>query len=80
MIGLIQMFLYNLSKSKLITTAHNKWLPKTRSILVLSLFLRLISEPEPESESYITTDGQSGSLSWCRAPSGAYDQIFIAVW
>jgi hypothetical protein len=28
--------------------------------------------------SHITTDGQSVSPSWCRAPSGAHDQIFIS--
>jgi hypothetical protein len=32
------------------------------------------------SQSHIATDGQSVSKSWCRAPSGAYDQIFITVW
>jgi hypothetical protein len=31
-------------------------------------------------QSYIATDGQSVSKSWCRAPSGAHDRIFIAVW
>jgi hypothetical protein len=30
-----------------------------------------------ESESDVTTDSQSASLSWNKAPSGAYDQIFI---
>jgi hypothetical protein len=31
-------------------------------------------------ESYITTDGQSASLSWNKAPPpGSYDQIFITV-
>jgi hypothetical protein len=30
-----------------------------------------------ESESYVTTDGHLASLSWNKAPSGAYDQIFI---
>jgi hypothetical protein len=30
-----------------------------------------------QSQSYITTDGQSVCVSWCRAPSGARDQIFI---
>jgi hypothetical protein len=34
---------------------------------------------EAESESYVTTDGQSASLSWYKAPIRAYDQIFIAV-
>jgi hypothetical protein len=37
------------------------------------------SESESESESYVTTDGQSASLSWYKAPIWAYDQIFIAV-
>jgi hypothetical protein len=31
-------------------------------------------------QSHIATDGQSVSKSWCRAPSGAHDQIFITVW
>jgi hypothetical protein len=30
-----------------------------------------------QSQSYITTDGQSVCVSWCRAPSGAHDQIFV---
>jgi hypothetical protein len=28
---------------------------------------------------YMKFDGHSASLSWCEAPSGAQDQIFIAV-
>jgi hypothetical protein len=32
------------------------------------------------SRSHIVTDGQSVSKSWCRAPFGAHDQIFIIVW
>jgi hypothetical protein len=32
------------------------------------------------SPSHIATDGQSVSKSWCRAPSGAHDHIFITVW
>jgi hypothetical protein len=32
------------------------------------------------SQSNIATDGQSVSKSWCRAPSGAHDQIFITLW
>jgi hypothetical protein len=42
------------------------WLPRSRSILVL--VLRLTSEWVSESVSYITTDGQSASLSWCQTP------------
>jgi hypothetical protein len=30
-----------------------------------------------QSQSHIATDGQSVGPSWCRAPSGAHDQIFI---
>jgi hypothetical protein len=30
-----------------------------------------------ESQSHVTTDGQSASLSWCQAPSGSQDQIFF---
>jgi hypothetical protein len=37
--------------------------------------------PVTESESYVTSDSQSASVSWYKAqhPSGAYDQIFISV-
>jgi hypothetical protein len=28
-----------------------------------------------QSQSHVTTDGQPVSQSWCRAPSGAHDQI-----
>jgi hypothetical protein len=33
-----------------------------------------------QSQSHIATDGQSINKPWCRAPSGAHDQIFITVW
>jgi hypothetical protein len=33
-----------------------------------------------QSQSCIATDGLSISTFWCRAPSGAHDQIFIIVW
>jgi hypothetical protein len=29
--------------------------------------------------SYIATDGLSASLSWCRAPNGAHNQILISL-
>jgi hypothetical protein len=32
-----------------------------------------------KSQSYVTTDGQSASMSWCQAPSGTQDNIFITV-
>jgi hypothetical protein len=34
----------------------------------------------PKSQSHIATDGMWVSKSWCRAPSGAHDQILITVW
>jgi hypothetical protein len=33
-----------------------------------------------QSQSHIATDGQSVSKSWCRAPPGAHDQMFITLW
>jgi hypothetical protein len=33
-----------------------------------------------QSQSYIATDSQSISKSWCRAPSVAHDQNFITLW
>jgi hypothetical protein len=35
------------------------------------------SQSQSQSQSHVTTDGQSVSPSWCRAPSGAHDQIFL---
>jgi hypothetical protein len=40
----------------------------------------LYSRTNNYSQSYIATDGQSITKSWCRAPSGVHDQIFIALW
>jgi hypothetical protein len=34
----------------------------------------------PQSQSHVATDGQSVSKSWCRAPCGAHDQIFLTLW
>jgi hypothetical protein len=38
----------------------------------------IIEQPVSKSKSHC--DWRSVSKSWCRAPSGAYDQIFITVW
>jgi hypothetical protein len=46
----------------------------------LSLLLKHLNTEICRSRSHIATDGQSVSKSWCRAPSGAHDQIFITVW
>jgi hypothetical protein len=45
------------------------------TILSVSQYTR-----DRQSQSPVTTDGQSVSLSWCRAPSGAHDQMFGTVW
>jgi len=39
----------------------------------------LLQEATRFKSSHITVDGQSNSLSWCRAPSGAHDQIYVKV-
>jgi hypothetical protein len=61
-----------------IITAHNQsWTAETLSSFCYSFYDWLQTS---QSQSHITTDGQSVSKSWCRAPSGAHDQIFIIVW
>jgi hypothetical protein len=40
----------------------------------------LLKTLQSQSQSHIATDGQWVSMPWCRAPSGAHDQIFITVW
>jgi hypothetical protein len=37
------------------------------------------NENQSPSQSHISTDGLSVCLSWCRAPSGAHDQILVNV-
>jgi hypothetical protein len=45
---------------------------------VFSLFsYYLSSTPLGTSQSHIATDGQSVSMSWCRAQSGTFDQRFF---
>jgi hypothetical protein len=48
--------------------------------LGLSSGLTATTSSQSESESHITTDDQSVSASWFRAPSGAHDQMLITVW
>jgi hypothetical protein len=45
----------------------------------LRLCLCRISECLWSSQSHVATDGQSVRPSWCRAPSGAHDQILVTV-
>jgi hypothetical protein len=35
---------------------------------------------QSQSQSPVTTDGQSVSMSRCRAPSGSHDRMFVTVW
>jgi hypothetical protein len=42
--------------------------------------IQLVPASQNQSQSHIATDRLSVSKSWCRAPSGAHDQIFITVW
>jgi hypothetical protein len=63
---------YNNSQSFFIRTLL-RWLPRTRSILVLVLRLTEFWSAttdcnSSQSQSYVTTDVQSASLSWCQAP------------
>jgi hypothetical protein len=32
---------------------------------------------QSQSQSHFATDGRSVSMSWCRVPSGAHDQMFV---
>jgi hypothetical protein len=53
------------------------------SILVLTsshIHTSLRNSTVSRSRSHLTTDGQSVSKSWCRAPSGAHDQIYITLY
>jgi hypothetical protein len=35
------------------------------------------SQSQSQSQSHFATDGRSVSMSGCRAPSGAHDQMFV---
>jgi hypothetical protein len=51
----------------------------SRSSTLHSLLLLLFCS-QSQSQSHIAIDGQSTSKSWCRAPSGDHDHIFITLW
>jgi hypothetical protein len=64
-------------------TSHTKSSNSSSDHTAVPLELRNSSEVNSQvkvSQGHITTDGQSVSKSWCRAPSGPHDQIFITVW
>jgi hypothetical protein len=55
--------------------------PPTTRRATLEVFGQDSTRPHRgQSQSHIATDGQSISKSWCRAPSGAHDRIFITLW
>jgi hypothetical protein len=66
----ITHFKWNLHTSKLS--------PRTDS--ANSLLKTELNQSQSQSQSHIATDGQSLCLSWCRAPTGAHDQMFLLVW
>jgi hypothetical protein len=78
MIGFTHTFFYNLSKSQLII-ALSLICPLHKS-LGHAPFSFPFSIVFSQSQSHISTDGQSVCLSWCRAPSGAHYQILVTVW
>jgi hypothetical protein len=44
------------------------------------LHMGRLSSVKSQSQSHVTTDGQSVSMSWCRVHSGTCDQILFSVW
>jgi hypothetical protein len=59
--------------------SSNQWLPVTRSILVLILFILNSQFSKSKSHCDWRSVSQSVRESWCRAPSEAHDQIFITL-
>jgi hypothetical protein len=53
-----------------------KWMSTDVSEVRAASVIRAMSEPS-QSQSHVTTDGQSVSQSWCRAPSRTHDQILV---
>jgi hypothetical protein len=62
-------------------SVRSKWnlSQKIKQNLNLPLVLKIL-QIYSQSQGHIATDGQSVCLSWCRAPSGAHDQILVTVW
>jgi hypothetical protein len=65
-----------LSFFRLLRLAGLRWRYSTQPLHVIYSSTRESSQ----SQSHISTDGQSISKSWCRPPSGAHEQIFITLW
>jgi hypothetical protein len=64
---------------------NSPWLSATNNCRELHCCIQMsrselaTGQSQSQSQSYIATDSRSISKSWCRAPSGAHDQIFIIV-
>jgi hypothetical protein len=72
--SLLQLRCRLVNTPQLNTELSYEWLT-TASFHSLSLSLSLSL-----SQSHIAPDVQSVCMSWCRAPSGAHDQLFILSW
>jgi hypothetical protein len=61
-------------------SAITHWLETRRTHNHVLLSHQRLSQPgqsQSQRQSHITTDGQSVSMSWCRAQSGTFDQRFF---
>jgi hypothetical protein len=54
--------------------------PPTSLSITVEVIEPTSTRDKPSVQSYSHCDWRSVSKSWCRAPSGAHDQIFITVW
>jgi hypothetical protein len=63
--------------TQLVTTFHKSLSSTGHFRLLTTLLLQLNCQlSQSQSQSYVKTDGQSASLSWCQAP-GAYNQMLL---
>jgi hypothetical protein len=77
------LVVYGFEQSLNLASTRRSWFSSHRSWCVNWFSkqspITLVQTPS-QSQSHIATDGQSVCLSWCRAPSGAHDQILVTVW
>jgi hypothetical protein len=69
---------FHSTNSSIVINQSNR-LTLYNSILIASLNNKITRSYGKNCQSDIGTDGQSISKSWCRAPCGAHDQIFITL-
>jgi hypothetical protein len=68
-----------MKSSCLLQTSRGYLPPRTQNSKLRHSLTVTSSQSQSQSQSHIVTDGQLVSKSWCRAPSGIHDQIFITV-